>query len=259
MIKPSIIAYKELQQAYDFFNQNLFNNELPNLLITLQRGKYTFGYFSPERFTGKSTISELALNPDYFGERSLADTLSTLAHEMCHVWQHYAPVKKCRGGYHDRVWGHKMESIGLMPSNTGLQGGKKTGQQMTHYIMKDGLFQHVVYNLLKSGFEISWYDKYSESMTTPISKVNHDILIDWINQTPKDNINLINKLTKTVNSNSIQMVGDDDLSIVKPILKGTGTRNKFTCTNCGQNAWAKPTAYLICGDCNKRMENIKFS
>lgn len=258
MIKPSIVAYKELQHAYDFFNEHLFNNELPNLLITLQRGKHTFGYFSPERFTGKSTVSELALNPDYFGERSLADTLSTLAHEMCHVWQHYAEVKKCRGGYHDRVWGHKMESIGLMPSNTGLQGGKKTGQQMTHYIMKDGLFQQIVYKLLSSGFEISWYDKYSENMTSPISKVNHDILIDWINQTPKDDINLINKLTKTVNSNSIQMVGDADLAIVssKPILKGTRTRDKFTCPDCGQNAWAKPTAYLICGDCNKRMENI---
>lgn len=62
------------------------------------------------------------MNPDYFGGRSLADTLSTLVHEMVHVWQHYAPVKKCRGGYHDRVWGAKMEEVGLMPSNTGLPG-----------------------------------------------------------------------------------------------------------------------------------------
>jgi hypothetical protein len=45
------------------------------------------------------------------------------------------PVKKCRGGYHDRVWGAKMEEVGLMPSNTGLPGGKKNGQQMTHYII----------------------------------------------------------------------------------------------------------------------------
>lgn len=257
MIKPSIIAYKELQQAYDFFNENLFNNELPNLLITLQRGKYTFGYFSPERFTGKSTISELALNPDYFGERSLADTLSTLAHEMCHVWQHYVSIRKCRKGYHDRVWGQKMESIGLMPSNTGLQGGKKTGQQMTHYIMKDGLFEQVVYKLLHNGFEISWYDKYSKYITSPISKVNYDILINWINQTPKDNVDLINKLTKTVNSNSIHMLNDNDTIIIKPMLKGTGNgnREKFSCPQCGLNAWAKPSAYLICGSCNKKMIN----
>lgn len=256
MLKPSIIAYNELQQAYDFFNKNLFSSELPNLLITLQRGKYTYGYFSPERFTGKSTISELALNPDYFGERSLADTLSTLVHEMCHVWQHYAPVKKCRGFYHDRIWGKKMESLGLMPSHNGLQGGKKTGQQMTHYIMKDGLFQQVVYNLLASGFEISWYDRYSENTIKPISKVNHDILIDWINITPSDNIELIKKLTKTVNSNDITMSSDDSEISVKPITKGTGKRDKFTCSRCGLNAWAKPTANLFCGDCDEKMTKI---
>ena len=257
MIKPSIVAYKELQHAYDFFNEHLFNNELPNLLITLQRGKLTFGYFSPERFTGKSTVSELALNPDYFGERSLADTLSTLAHEMCHVWQHYAEVKKCRGGYHDRVWGHKMEAIGLMPSHSGLIGGKKTGQQMTHYIIQDGLFQQVVYNLLRGGFEISWYDRYSANITAPVSKVNYDILVNWINNTPKDNVELINKLTKTVNSNSIHMLDDNNNKItIKPTLKGKNTREKFTCPQCGLNAWAKPTAHLICGECNKKLENL---
>lgn len=95
------------------------------------------------------------MNPDYFGGRSLADTLSTLVHEMVHVWQHYAPVKKCRGGYHDRVWGAKMEEVGLMPSNTGLPGGKKNGQQMTHYIIRGGRFQKAVYDLLKNGFSIS--------------------------------------------------------------------------------------------------------
>ena len=253
MTKPSLIAYKELQQAYEFFNKNLFNNELPNQLITFQRGKYTYGYFSPDRFTGKSTVSELALNPDYFGERSLADTLSTLAHEMCHVWQHYAPVKKCRGGYHDTIWANKMISIGLMPSNTGLQGGRKTGQQMTHYIMRDGLFQQVVYNLLATGFEISWYDKYSENIVTPISKINYDILVDWINITAKDDIELINKLTKTVNSNDLIIDPNDATINIKPIIKNTGNRNKFTCPNCGLNAWAKPKASLICGNCNKIM------
>jgi hypothetical protein len=72
------------------------------------------------------------------------------------------PVKKCRGGYHDRVWGAKMEEVGLMPSNTGLPGGKKNGQQMTHYIIRGGRFQKAVYDLLKNGFSISWYDRWSE-------------------------------------------------------------------------------------------------
>ena len=27
------------------------------------------------------------------------------------------------------------------------------------------------------------------------------------------------------------------------------SKTKFTCPTCGQNAWAKPAAALICGDC----------
>jgi DNA-directed RNA polymerase subunit RPC12/RpoP len=28
---------------------------------------------------------------------------------------------------------------------------------------------------------------------------------------------------------------------------------KYTCSTCGQNAWAKLSARLICGDCDERM------
>lgn len=40
-------------------------------------------------------------------------------------------------------------------------------------------------------------------MAAQIVKVNYNIKIYLINQTPKDNINLINKMSKVVNSNSI--------------------------------------------------------
>jgi len=28
---------------------------------------------------------------------------------------------------------------------------------------------------------------------------------------------------------------------------------KYTCRNCGQNAWAKPGAALVCGNCKSEM------
>ncbi|EEE1944776.1 TPA: SprT-like domain-containing protein [Escherichia coli] len=260
--KPAIQAYSELQQAYDFFNATLFEQMLPDMLITLQRGKNTFGYFAPDRFTGESDLSELAMNPDYFGGRSLVDTLSTLVHEMVHVWQHYTPgIKKCRGGYHDRVWGEKMEQIGLMPSNTGLPGGRKTGQQMTHYIIRGGRFQTAVYDLLKSGFSISWYDKWSEGIIA-VSKINTDVLDDWLRVTDKSDRELINKLTQTVskrntlpdNNESVSGLESDLIIDIKPPTKGTGTRSKFTCPRCGLNAWAKPSAVLVCGECRVELE-----
>jgi hypothetical protein len=42
-----------------------------------------------------------------------------------------------------------MEEVGLIPSDTGQPGGKKTGQRMTHYVDPDGLFQQA-FNQLKN-------------------------------------------------------------------------------------------------------------
>ena len=44
MTRATERAYNELQQAFDFYNQRLFNGELPDCLITFQRGKNTMGY-----------------------------------------------------------------------------------------------------------------------------------------------------------------------------------------------------------------------
>ena len=43
-----------------------------------------------------------------------------------------------RRGYHNKEWAAKMKAIGLQPSNTGMVGGKETGQQMMDYIIPDG-------------------------------------------------------------------------------------------------------------------------
>lgn len=59
--------YQTLQQAYDWFNEQLFGNALPNCLITLHgKSDRQLGYYSPERFndrTDKTNADELALNP----------------------------------------------------------------------------------------------------------------------------------------------------------------------------------------------------
>jgi hypothetical protein len=62
--------YRAFQDAYDFFNAELFGGSLPPVLVTLQRHAKAYGYFSPERFVGrtqKEAAHELALNPDHFG------------------------------------------------------------------------------------------------------------------------------------------------------------------------------------------------
>jgi hypothetical protein len=85
-------------------------------------------------------VHEISLNPDYLS-REPRDVASTIVHEMVHLWQH-AFERPSRRAYHNAQWGRKMESIGLMPSSTGLPGGKKTGQSVTHYIIEGGAFEY---------------------------------------------------------------------------------------------------------------------
>jgi hypothetical protein len=192
--------YRAFQEAYDFFNAELFAGSLPHVLVTLQRHAKTSAYFSPERFSGRNeakvTAHELAMNPDSFTGRTDESILSTLAHEMAHVWQqtHGTPPRR---SYHDRQWATKMKEIGLQPSTTGELGGKETGQSVTHYIIPGGLYAKAYAKLKARGFQLHW-------QSAPAGKQAK-----------------AKKASKT----------------------------KFTCPACAQNAWAKPAALLICGNC----------
>jgi hypothetical protein len=154
----TITEYQGFQRAYDFFNRELFAGSLPQVLVILQRHAKTYGYFSPQRFSGridKSAVHELALNPDGFHNRTDALILSTLVHEMCHVWQETFGIPP-RRGYHDRQWAAKMREIGLQPSSTGEEGGKETGQSVSHYIITGGRYTQTYATLASTGFALHW-------------------------------------------------------------------------------------------------------
>src|ERR1039457_3257743 len=200
MEKPITPAeYGAFQKAYDFFNAELFGGTLPHVLVTLQRHAKARGYFSPKRFTGRTeavAAHELAMNPDSFTGRTDEQILSTLTHEMAHVWQqtHGKPPTRC---YHDRQWAAKMKEIGLQPSTTGEPGGKETGQSVTHYIIPGGAYATAYAQLKARGLKLHWQSA------------------------PEGQQAKAKKASKT----------------------------KYTCPGCGQNAWAKPNAQLICGEC----------
>ena len=199
-MKTAVITLKEyqgFQRAYDFFNRELFAGSLPQVLVTLQRHANTRGYFAPLRFKGridKQSVHELALNPDNFTGRSEELILSTLTHEMVHVWQE-TYGEPSRRGYHNRQWAVKMREVGLQPTSTGQPGGMETGQAVTHYILPEGRYAKAYATLASSGFQLHW-----QSLPASGGKMN-------------------------------------------------SSKRKFTCPECGQNAWAKPGARLICGGC----------
>lgn len=253
--QPTEEAYAELQQAYDFYNAELFEGELPPCLITFQRQKRTFGYFSKARFGNKDARSadEIALNPEYFVVVPMIEVLQTLVHEMTHLWQaHFGkPSRTC---YHNTEWAEKMEGIGLMPSDTGMPGGKRVGQSMGDYPIAGGRFELSTKRLLASGFAISWFDRYPAA--TPEKFIKNPQTVFSPTPGPAD-------------SNGGVVEDDDDgvLAIfaaacaMPPALsdelvdnqkrkdENRSNRIKYTCLGCKVNVWGKPKLRIACADC----------
>ena len=95
---------------------------------------------------------EISLSPDQLGEPTL-DTLAVLVHEMTHQWQAHFGAPS-RSGYHNREWAARMETLGLIPSDTGRPGGKRTGQSMGHYVSDGGPFEQAAKTLRGTGWEV---------------------------------------------------------------------------------------------------------
>lgn len=143
-VKPTAETYRVLQEAYDHFNKNIFDGQLPDCLITLSAEvRRAYGYYRNHPFAHTKlkdqSTDEISLNPFTFAGRSDREIYSTLVHEMVHLWQHHFGQDNKKTA-HDKEWADKMESIGLMPSSTGRPGGKRTGRRVSHYIIEGGDF-----------------------------------------------------------------------------------------------------------------------
>jgi hypothetical protein len=157
-------TYTGLAAAYQHFNRALFGGTLPACLITYQRHKGAYGYFIAQNLantTDKEDVTdEIALNPSHFDERGEVDTLSTLVHEMAHLWQHHFG-KPSRGGYHNREWATKMHEIGLVPDSID-KPGTGTGQKVSHVIEPGGRFETVCKAYLARRPALLYRDRHGE-------------------------------------------------------------------------------------------------
>lgn len=159
---PTAETYEGLDRAFNHFNRVLFDDRLPPVLFTLTRKRNAHGYFWAEQFTHRTDgdpTHEIALNPETMS-RDLREVLSTLVHEMTHLEQqeYGKPGKK---GHHNREWAGLMERIGLIPTDTGELGGKKTGRKVTHYIDPEGPFDKAFDALMP--FDLPYFTKPREA------------------------------------------------------------------------------------------------
>jgi len=170
---PTHRTYTSLEAAYDYFNRELFGGTLPHCLITMQRHQGAYGYFSGDRFASldnpKEVTDEIALNPATFATRTPTRILSTLVHEMVHLWQHHFG-KPSRAAYHNKEWAAKMREVGLIPSDTGEPGGKETGQKVTHYLEEGGRFAKACSVYLAAGDAILYRDRAGDEQAVKTRK-----------------------------------------------------------------------------------------
>ena len=228
---PSVISateelYGALSKAFKIFNAKLFDGELPDVVFTVDRSaKSALGFFWHkiwENAKNGDRIDEICINASYLKERTLTDILSTLIHEMCHLWQ-YAHGKPSRNGYHNKQWAEKMKEIGLYPSDTGAVGGKETGQRMTHYIMEKGPFAALAAPMIADGFTL----KYTAGNPLLAGK-----------KKPGED-------------------GDDNESDADESEKTKSPKKKvkYTCSGCDMKVWGKPDLRVICGECEQELDS----
>lgn len=248
--KPTLDVYNQLQRAYDHYNETLFRpagEMVFPCIITLQRKNRSYGFACRKRFKNRASgqeLHELAMNPEYFAVVPLIEILQTLVHEMAHLWEydHREPPDR----YHSKAWANKMESIGLMPSDTGKPGGKRTGQQMADYVIDGGPFMRATEALLRQEFRFAWVE------TRPLQRPVPETYIppSWSAQLPEsddeeelqgedDQSGLVAALYAPMPAAAVATVSTDS---VKP----KATRQKFICLSCLDAAWGSPLLELAC-------------
>jgi hypothetical protein len=251
---PTGEAYDELQAAFDHYNRALFEGALPPCLITMQREKRTYGYFSFKRFvhsrSAERTVDEIAMNPAFFAVSPLQEILQTLVHEMTHLWQYHFGTPG-RRAYHNAEWAAKMEAIGLMPSHTGRPGGRKTGEKMSDYPIEGGAFLAATETLLKGGFLISWLDRmpYRTVEAPPASALHAPAPAEAMPEEHDVETAIVVVEDATVRTTMVRTMGDAvRIAIEQPCIGNRSNRVKFRCPSCGAQAWGKPSLRLLCGE-----------
>lgn len=236
--------YGRLQQAFDHFNEALFDGQLPPCLITLRASANRFGYHHKNRFINLQgqMLDELGLHPGFFALCPVQEVLSTLVHEMVHHWQEQLGHPS-KSNPHNREWAHKMREIGLEPSSTGLPEGRDTGYTMSHYIRSGGRFIEACEELLAQGFSLTWFDRHAPR--SRFDSQEHQRALDAAG------------VAVPVSPPPVQQIVSDhadEPAVLPPPPPREPDRVRYVCPGCAIKAWARIDTPIQCGACGLALE-----
>lgn len=227
--QPTAEQFDAYRAMFHHFNHALFNDELPEVVLNFSRKARSMGFYAAgrwERADGSAErTDEISINPDTLTRFPPRETAATLVHEMCHQWRRRQP-NPSRAGYHDHVWADKMESIGLMPSDTGKPGGKRVGQKMADYPIEGGKFVRAF-----------------EAMPPKF-------LLPWRSDGPAEPPRRGRGRGGVGESAEGADAGDSGDAAAPNQRPRDRSKLKYTCGPCGANVWGKPGLKIACIDCS---------
>lgn len=109
-----------MMAAFNAINEHFYNGELEKPIITFKEGKrkQAYGWIETRKqwVQGKNERYEINISVDFLGERSIECTISTLMHEMAHLYNLQNGIKDTsRGGvYHNKKFKETAEAHGLI-------------------------------------------------------------------------------------------------------------------------------------------------
>lgn len=233
--------YKSLVAITEHLSFGLFGKDLPIPLLTLSRRSRSRAHYNSScwREGSGGEFAEICLNPALFAQHSWLNLMQSLTEQLCHHWQHTKGTPS-RPGYHNREWARKLESVGLMPSSTGLPGGKKTGQIMASYPLPDSNFVRLCEQLASDGLHLPLTGAW-----TDLPDLTGSLAIELDPRTA-------NQLTAPV---GIWSSSDDASSA---IADRRGKRKlKYSCPKCGTSVWGRSGLALECRACKLSLREVE--
>lgn len=232
--KITKVIYSKMQCAVDEIEKFFFTSKklekFPPVLyaVNYSCARGVVAYVRPASLYDtekKEVVHYLCINPSFLS-RGLEYLLSTLVHELCHVYEsEYIHI--ARGGYHDKQWHDLMIGCGLQPR---YQNASRTAVDET--IIEGGIF---------TDFVKYFIGKYGEAY------------FNLATYTPK--------LDDEGNPAPVTPPADDGRpradNYGKPIKVYNRNKIKYTCCGCGAKVWGKPNLHIFCGDCIVKGEKEK--
>lgn len=245
--KPTLQLYPELQEAYDHFNKRLFQIilgvTLRECIIVINNDKpNTKGYHARGIYINKDleVCDEISLNSRFWGIQSIEESLSTLAHEMAHLYREQTRKKEAKNSsWHDMEWSKAMNAIGLKPISYDFPG-KEIGQKVHHKIIHGGPYEIAARELIDKNYELTWKHRYALfGQFLILEKQREEERESKPNEEAEDE-------EEFAISPGVQIVTQEEKEKTK-----SGVRVKYQC-NCDppKNVWGKGDLNILCLDCD---------